>query len=513
MLLSPWFLLTLFLLPGPWVPPLGAEDRSVSDTDDSPDDADAHSGFWSGLATRTRAALSSSDLAEQPDEALVRKNLLRWNRVVHDALALPPSIELAGVHRVRFESVSHPWRAGQSSNTDHQLLLQTRLRAGLSQGPYSFLFEGQESTTHFEGRDSFSRGAVENRADVLQLFASASFPNVLDSDLRADVHVGRFAMDVGSRRLIGRNGFPNTTNSFQGTHLALGLPSSWRLRAFFTSPVQRRVFQRDRGSTERFFWGTIFEFSQLEWLKGESYYLGLSDRKPPSPSRSREFSTFGTRLYRPEATDATLASTPYGVFDYDFEGALQSGESRGRDLLAYLLHAEVGYTASLPWAPRLAAELTYVSGSDDPTSSRSETFDPLFGLRVPDLHATSIFGPFRFSNIQSIGARFQVRPHGSLKLHVRYRNWHLLESRDALVSSRVGSAADLQDPTGAAGDSLGHTLELAGTWALSSNVAFEAGYVHWFKGSYFDRLPPAAGLPPNGEEDTDYFFAQTSVRF
>ena len=46
-----------------------------------------------------------------------------------------------------------------------------------------------------------------------------------------------------------------------------------------------------------------------------------------------------------------------------------------------------------------------------------------------------------------------------------------------------------------------------------TNWNFDAGHTHWFKGSYFDRLPASAGLPPGGNKDSDYFYFETTFRF
>jgi hypothetical protein len=55
-------------------------------------------------------------------------------------------------------------------------------------------------------------------------------------------------------------------------------------------------------------------------------------------------------------------------------------------------------------------------------------------------------------------------------------------------------------------------VEFRAQWAVSNNMFFDAGYVHWFKGSYFDRLPVSANLPAGGNKDTDYFYLQMRVR-
>lgn len=70
----------------------------------------------------------------------------------------------------------------------------------------------------------------------------------------------------------------------------------------------------------------------------------------------------------------------------------------------------------------------------------------------------------------------------------------------------------LRDATGESGNYLGHDVEVRVQWKVNENVEFDAGYDHWFKGSYFDRLPASAGLPSEGRKDTDYFYILTTFR-
>ena len=119
---------------------------------------------------------------------------------------------------------------------------------------------------------------------------------------------------------------------------------------------------------------------------------------------------------------------------------------------------------------------------------------------------TGTFGPFIRSNLSSPGWRIIVKPDKGLKVQIKHRFWYLAQARAVYV----GGA--LQDPTGNSGNYLGHDVELRVQWAVSPNLDFDLGYDHWFKGSYFDRLPPSAGLPAGGEKDTDYFYCSMRVR-
>ena len=47
---------------------------------------------------------------------------------------------------------------------------------------------------------------------------------------------------------------------------------------------------------------------------------------------------------------------------------------------------------------------------------------------------------------------------------------------------------------------------------VTSNLDFDVGYVHWFKGSYFDSPAIVTQMPAGGNKDRDYFYAQMRVR-
>lgn len=91
-------------------------------------------------------------------------------------------------------------------------------------------------------------------------------------------------------------------------------------------------------------------------------------------------------------------------------------------------------------------------------------------------------------------------------MQVKHRVWYLAQSKDFFGSS------GLRDSTGQSGISLGQDVDLQVQWIVNSNLEFDAGYVHWFKGSYFDRLPSSAGLPAGGNKDSDYFYASMRIR-
>ena len=81
-----------------------------------------------------------------------------------------------------------------------------------------------------------------------------------------------------------------------------------------------------------------------------------------------------------------------------------------------------------------------------------------------------------------------------------------------VVVGRTALAAERRQPPGP--DS---PIEPASRPTASSSMSDEEihfiRWIHWWKGSYFDRLPASAGLPAGGNRDSDYLTASTEMKF
>lgn len=480
---------------------LAVEPQSVSPSSTPTENGSDYSDVIHGIKKRADAQ-TGKNWIEPSDAVLNLRRELEWSRYLKTALNLPDWVDLGIENRTRFESYDHPWRTSQSIGngaTDPQIALRSRLRVGLGgNGPLRFLFEGQDARAYLnQDRGDFRDTTTVNEWDILQLFGSLTVNNIGGSGLRTDLHVGRMTMDFGMRRYVARNGFRNTTNAFDGVHWQIGQNNTWRFRAFLVEPVIRDMVQLDTQTANSVFWGTYVESQHFPWFNVNVFYFGLNDQQLQNNNLHRTYSTYGLRLFKLPATNE---------FDYEFEGAVQTGRLGNVDHFAYNPNAEAGYTFNLPWTPRLLVQYTYASGTRTPGGSQDGNFDPLFGDRRFDLGPTGNFGAFARSNISSPGWRLIVQPAPNWTAQVKQRFWYLAEARGVYMGGL------LQDSTGGAGNYLGHDLECRVQWAVSNNMDFDAGYDHWFKGSYFDRLPVSVNLPAGGNKDTDYFYLQMRVR-
>ena len=435
---------------------------------------------------------------EYPDQVLVQEEpRIKWRRYLSAALATPDWLDLAGAVRLRREGFDYPFAADQEGTTwqwaqRSRFRVSTRWQAFRAQVELQGSSSGEDAQTDVVGTSTF------NAANVQQMFVSVTLPNFWETGLRTDLHVGRINLDIGSRRLVSRSNFSNTSQAFDGIHWNLTNQGLWQFRAFFS----QAVFETDTtdrlalfANSDTLFWGLSYETHQLPWSRIHLYYLG-ADGETTDNLESRTHSTFGLRLYQPPKT---------GRLDYDGESVWQVGRINGMDHFAYFQHVSLGYTFDVPWSPRLLAMYDYASGTDSPNGNYSQTFDGLFGARRGEFTPTSLFGPFYRSNISSPGVRLILKPRPLLAINVKFRAWYLAQSRDAWVNS------GLQDSTGRAGNVLGQDVEVRLQWHPYPNLSFDAGYDHFFKGSYIKNQATVPGNPP--AHDTNYFYFQTEVKF
>ncbi len=430
---------------------------------------------------------------ETADEILIDRSQVRWHRYLRALADTPEWLDIGLSHRLRYESLSNNFRKDQDT-TINGMALRSRLRVGADWKIFRFLVEGQNSTDVQEssGTADTLNGSLFSRDRLLQAILAVKLENVFGTGLRTDLHLGRMTMDFGDRRLIARNEFRNTTNTFQGLHWNVAQAEVWRTRAFLVKPVAE-TFGVLQPVTNTLFWGVQYEDRREPWMLVDLYYFGIKGGGDTGP---REFGTYGLRYFRSPGVEQ---------IDYNGETVFQVGTRNHMDHFAYFQHFEVGYTLRGFFTPRISALYDYASGTNDPTSGKSGTFDTLFGARRAELSPSSIFGPFFRSNISSPGLRLDLHTVRDVDMMVKWRVWHLAQSKDAWVGS------GLQDSTGAAGNYLGQDVEIRARWRMGTYLSFDAGYDHFFKGSYVTHLAQVPGNPP--AKDSDYFYLQSEFRF
>ncbi|MBW2419062.1 MAG: alginate export family protein [Deltaproteobacteria bacterium] len=446
-------------------------------------------------------------LAEESASALPEA----WR--LEKALGLPDRLSVTGDFRLRYEYLDNQFRAG-SPGDDQILALRTRIRVGFRFTDWlSIAAEFQDSRAYLADDNTPVGTGLVNAAELLRAYFEFSFEGPFGG--AQQLQFGRVTMNIGSRRLVARNRFRNTSNAFTGLNWRWQGEGVRELRAFYALPVLRLPSDSDRlrnndvqfddDNFDYQFWG-LFYGDELPWGDAvELYAFGLYEKETYDTTDGetiprRKLGTPGFRLLRsPEA----------GRLDYELETALQIGTAGSSvtgplvlDHFAHFHHLTLGYTFARPWSPRLLLHYDYASGDRDPFDATSEHFDSLFGARRFEYGPTSIYGAFARSNVNTPGIRLQLRPGPGWTAFVDYRAVWLASPRDEWVPTGV------RDITGRSGSFVGQQVEMRVRWRpLPGNVLLEAGYAHLFAGEFIDNAPNANG------GDSNYVYSQVVLDF
>ena len=431
---------------------------------------------------------------------------------VLDNILIPDRFSLKLNHRARYEFLNNEFQAGATGDAD--LVALRTLAHGRMNLPYGLTVgvELQDSRAEFSGNAELSTSIV-NSFELLQSYLELNRQDVASGRLLAKG--GRMTMNIGSRRLVARNNFRNTINSFTGIDVqwqANERPDRLHFRGFWTLPVIRLPNERkkllknktvfDEESSDLQFWGLFASRNSLIVGHSEFYVYGLHERDAAHLStRNRQIFTPGFRFFRQPAP---------ARFDYQHETAFQFGHSRAStssnktlDHYAHFHHLTLGYTFDLPWSPRVVAQYDYASGDNNPNDSTNNRFDTLYGARRFEFGPTGIFGAVARSNIHTPGLRLEVKPHAQVSTFIGYRGLWLASDRDAWGTTGV------RDPKGKSGSFIGSQFELMIRWqVVPERIIYEAGYAHLFAGEFINNAPNS-----NQQGDSNYAYTQISFSF
>ena len=434
-----------------------------------------------------------------------------WN--LHDFLHLPNWLTVSLEQRTRYETMNGSFKAG-SQGGDQQIALQTDVFMEARFGGLRVGGEFLDARQSASDKGTGVNNTHVDETDFIQAYLAWADQNLFYSGLGTELIAGRQTLNLGSRRLVARNVFRNTINSFDGVRLRLLDYNNWQFNAFVTMPVGRYpnnaqkildgVQEFDETEYKTWFSGGFLEVYDIAWGINSEIYLYRLDEgdRDRNPTRNRRYFTPGARFYIKPSN---------GKFDFQLEGIGQLGTVRATTAAndtknlkhqAWYEHFDAGYTFDVPWSPRIALQYDYASGDKDPNDNKDQRFDTLFGARRFEFGPTGIYGAFARSNIKSPGYRLSIAPHKDVTAYLNHRIFWLAEAKDSWTT------AGLRDKTGNSGNYLGQQLELLARWDFNSSLNFEAGWAHLFKGRFAKTAPNAPDA-----KDVDYFYVQSMLRF
>ena len=425
-----------------------------------------------------------------------------------EALGAPDDLAISLTVRARAEGIDGQFRPRPAA-ADSMVSLRTTLAIEYDAGPVRFGGELWDSRAYGEGPASSITTADVNTLELVQAYARIELGDGRKGARGGHrlLTLGRQTMDIGSRRLVARNRFRQTTNGFTGANLEWTTHGGTRLQAFWTMPQIRlpddaqglrdNTVKFDLETTRVQFFGAHATLPRVLGGTLETYGYRLAEQDGDNRlTRNRRLWTLGARAFaRPQA----------GKWDHDVEGAYQFGTARRSnaaadtadlDVSAWFLHAEAGYTFKTEWKPRLAALFDAASG-DGGRTGQYRRFDTLYGARRFDFGPTALYGALQRTNIIAPGLRLEAEPDKRTDVMLSYRALWLENPRDAFATTGV------RDARGASGRFAGHQAEARlRHWIVPALLQAETGGAVLFKQGFLRDAPNA---PASGNSVYGYF--------
>ncbi|WP_084253503.1 alginate export family protein [Sphingomonas pituitosa] len=407
----------------------------------------------------------------------------------------PPSAEgltFAASERVRVEAIDGQARAG-FNDSDQLVNFRTTLLARYQQGAVSVVGELWDSRVYNGNRGSPVTTGEVNTLEPVQAYVQLDLGAALGRGSKLRLQVGRFMLNLGSRRLVAADDYRNTTNGYTGVR-ADWSAGRWAATAIYTMPQRRRPDDLDallsnqpaidREGAALVLWGGLISRARTigpATIEASYFHLGEHDT-PGRPTRDRSLDTASVRIVRDPAP---------AKLDYEIEAIGQTGSQSGsiaagaarQAVRAWFVHARAGYSWAGAWKPRLMAEFDYASG-DAPGGSYGR-FDTLFGMRRADLAPAGLYNAIARSNVVAPSLQAEAAPDARTDLMLSYRPMWLAARTDAFASTGV------RDARGRSGDFAGHQLDGRVRYRLSKAVRLEADAVLLAKGRFLRDAPNA----------------------
>lgn len=426
-----------------------------------------------------------------PSRALILSGAATALLTASPALA-EDGLTLSGSVRLRYEAIDGQARAG-FNKSDDLWNLRTILLAEYRQDNVRLGVELNDSRVW--GGDAGTPVTTNevNAFEPVQAYVAADFAGAFGPGTNLRLTGGRMTLNLGSRRLVASDDYRNTTNAYTGLRADIGARDGWKGALIYTLPHVRLPDDRagiddakvrlDRESFDLVLWGgQISKTAALGRAMAEITYFHLGERDAPGrPTRDRSLDTFGGRV---------IADAKAGQLDYELEALYQTGKisaslaptAADQSVSATFVHAELGYTLTGPWKPRVAVEFDRASG--DKPGGKFGRFDTLFGMRRAELAPSGLYNAVGRANVSTAGTRVELTPSARTDLFVAYHALWLASRRDSFSTTGV------RDASGRSGSFAGHQIEgRVRYWFVPERLRAEINGLLLAKGRFLQDAP------------------------
>lgn len=409
-------------------------------------------------------------------------------------------------HRTRYEFRSNDIRRNEL-RIDQPFLLRSRAYVGIREilDPLRGAVEFQDSRRYNGNFPHDDRDF--NDYELIQAYGELYFKGAFGVDDRKQqrplrLRVGRMAYEAVDRRLIGRNEWRNTTNTFEGLRINLGQEANdWEVDMWAYQPVKRLITEFDERIENQWFYGAIGHWRKWsDFITIQPYYMGLTQDGSKTGQIDRHIHSPALRAY------GKVGNTG---LDYDFNLLYQFGRQGTQEHEAHAYIAELGYALKHGWKPRVSAFYGYASGDRNPNDNVNDRFERFFGFSRPWSADDYII----FENIKAPKIKVEFQPLEDLRIDGGYNFFWLASDRDRFNNLFGGNGANggnaNRDPSGNSGDFIGHAFDIRARYKLGKHIDTTVGYSHFTTGEFTrNRQVAALGRSPGS---SDFFYMEVML--
>lgn len=290
--------------------------------------------------------------------------------------------------------------------------------------------------------------------------------------------VGRRRFFLGSQNIFGLPEWSNSGRTYDAARLFWHNPSV-RVEALYVSIVKFNPNGFDKPVLGDHIIGTYNTLSNVvPQAKLDLFFLGHSQNIPGGFVGPGKMSTlsYGGRL-------AGAGGKPW-LYDLEFIG--QTGEIAYRPHRAFGTNLMVTRKNVFVEPVDLAFEYKFASGTRDPKSGSSATFDQLYPANHDRFGHADLFG---FRNLRTIRAVSRYRAGKRTTVNVTYANNWAAQAADGLYDllGKLYAAP----PAGNTKTHIGQELAIFSVTRVG-HFQFGAAYAHWWIGDYARAATPGA---------------------
>ncbi|WP_260609873.1 alginate export family protein [Sphingomonas sp. IC081] len=395
-------------------------------------------------------------------------------------------LTLGGEARVYYTDWHHA-KLGLSAN-DSNNPVQTRLRllADLHVGPNLRAY--LELGDNREYGESFATGPNRDKLDIYQAFVDVTVP--LGDAGKITFRPGRFEMPLGNGKLAGVREGLNMRFTYQGVRATYILPGKVSVDVFAVKPIliDPGTFNDGPNHAQDFHGVYISAPNRIAGFGTDIYWYEMErDRATLAAGVGKDDrNNWGARLWK---------RGPH--WDLDLEGTHQSGRFIGKEIDAYGVMFEGGYTfGDAPMKPRLGLRANYFSGDKDLADNKVSTFVPA-AARLPLISEAAFFS---FSNLMDLYPSVTVKPTPAITVMAGPDFLWRASKGDGVYIGPSGSSFAPYNSS----RRIGTDLNLEASWQATDRLAFRLWETYFAASDSFQD---------NGGKSGNYFGLMANYKF